>query len=302
MSNQQVRVQIPAAPSSFYDDKTGFEAKRVKPGKGAKFRCEVATLVAQVDEASKHLPKWQMERLKSILHRNYTRRFKKVREPKYGSLNKGFTELELQHFLRNIKNDKFELLFKYQAHLGLRVGEVCKLHITNIDFDKRELTIKSEKSAKVDSLIIPPDLFQETVQFLSRNTSKISAAGGFIFFKDNDNNNNGLPHADVNYVRKVFRDAIVLSGLDQTYDYTDETVETRKPRRLHRLTTHSLRHYAITRFSKATNGNIVLTSRYARHANPTTTMRYISKDNEELYKSIDFIFSGHKALRALASR
>ena len=79
------------------------------------------------------------------------------------------------------------------------------------------------------------------------------------------------------------------SGLDSIYDYSEE--DGKRNRALHRLTTHSLRHYAITHFAKATNGNIVQTCRFARHAKPETTMRYISRDNEELYKSIDFAFS-----------
>jgi integrase len=186
---------------------------------------------------------------------------------------------------------KFRLLFSYQAYIGLRVGEVSKLHISNIDFDKRELTIKSEKSSKMDSLIIPLELFKETVEFMNRYQKEIKAAEGYIFFKENDNGHTGLPYINVNYVRNVFREIIQLSGLNQTYATSEETYENHVPRSLHRLTTHSLRHYAITHFAKSTNGNVVLASRFARHSNPSTTMRYIAKDKDELYKNIDFAFS-----------
>ncbi|MGC8791602.1 MAG: hypothetical protein ACP5PO_08880, partial [Desulfurella sp.] len=93
------------------------------------------------------------------------------------------------------------------------------------------------------------------------------------------------------YARKVFREALKDSGLDYAYGYSEEAYPGRKERPLYRLTTHSLRHYAITKFAKSTNGNIVLTSRFARHADPSTTMQYVSRDNEELYKNIDYIFS-----------
>jgi integrase len=82
------------------------------------------------------------------------------------------------------------------------------------------------------------------------------------------------------------------SGLDYAYRYSEEMYSGRKERPLYRITTHSLRHYAITKFAKSTNGNIVLTSRFARHADPSTTMQYISRDNEELYKNIDYAFMG----------
>jgi integrase len=62
------------------------------------------------------------------------------------------------------------------------------------------------------------------------------------------------------------------------------------------LTTHSLRHYAITSFAKQTNGNLVLTSRFARHSNPSTTMTYITIRKEELYKEIDNAFGLSQAI------
>ncbi len=225
------------------------------------------------------------------MHRVYKRRFKAPKEPKYGSINKAFTETELQLFLRTVRSEKFRLLFKYQAYLGLRVGEVCQLHLGNIDFDKRELTIRSEKSRKMDSLLIPAELFKETVEYIAKNEAHIRASNGHVFYKDNDNNHNKLPHVDVNYVRKVFRDTIQAAGLDAVYGHSEETYANHSERRLFRLSTHSLRHYAITRFAKSTNGNIVLASRFARHSRPDITMTYIAKDNEQLYREIDSAFS-----------
>jgi integrase len=258
----------------------------------------------QIELAAQTLPQSKLEELKAALHKAYKKRFRTPKEPKYGSINKAFTELELQHFLRNVKSDKFRLLFKYQAYLGLRVGEVSKLHISNINFDKRELTLKSEKSGRLDALIIPLDLYHETVEYIAKNEARLRASNGHVFYKDNDNNHNKLPHVDVNYVRKVFRDTIQAAGLDTVYGHSEETYADHNERRLFRLSTHSLRHYAITRFAKSTNGNIVLTSRFARHSRPDITMTYIAKDNEELYRNIDFAFDQHKmdAIKQLASR
>ncbi len=245
-------------------------------------------------EQSAELNFHQLKELKGTVNHVFSKKYRGNGPPKYGSINKGFTELELQRFLRSIKSEKFALLFKYQAYMGLRIGEVCKLHISNIDFHKRELTLKSEKSGKMDALLIPLDLFKETVEFATKNATQIKVANGYIFYKENDNNHNDLPHVEQNYARKVFREVIKECGLDATYGESDESIYHRKERTLHRLTTHSLRHYAITKFAKSTNGNVVLASRFARHANPSTTMRYISKDNEELYKNIDSAFNNLK--------
>ncbi len=132
----------------------------------------------QAKYLSNTVSKNKLEALRTIVTKAHERRFRRRKEPRYGSINKGFTEPELQRFLRSIRNDKFHLLFSYQAFLGLRVGEVTKLHIGNIDFDKRELTIDSEKSGLADSLIIPIDLFKETIDYLNRHTKEIKAAKG----------------------------------------------------------------------------------------------------------------------------
>ncbi len=245
----------------------------------------------KVEERCLNLSFHEIIELKSRIHNVYVKRFKqKSREPKYGSVNKGFTELELQHFLRNVPNDKFRLLFKYQAYLGLRIGEVTKLHISNIDFEKRELTINSEKRRKTDSMLIPSELFRETLVFISQHEVEIKQASGYLFFKNHGSHNKGS-FIDSNYTRKIFRQAIQKSNLESVYGYSDETMRKERPRALHRLTTHSLRHYAITRFTKATNGNVVLASRFARHSNPSITMRYISKDKKELYENIEDAFN-----------
>ncbi len=131
--------------------------------------------------------------------------------------------------------------------MGLRVGEVCKLHINNIDFDKLKVTIKSEKS--------------------------------------------GIPYINFNHVRNAFREVDQKVGVNQTYATSEEAYSTHRPRPLHGLTMHSLRHYYIMHFAESTHGDIALASRFSRHASPSTTMRYIAKDKVELYKNIALAFS-----------
>ncbi len=86
-------------------------------------------------------------------------------------------------------------------------------------------------------------------------------------------------------------------GLDEVYDTREESEFKRVVRKLHILTTHSLRYYAITRFARKTNGNLVLTSRFARHSSSNTTMTYIHSDKKELYAAIDQIASDDKKVR-----
>ena len=238
----------------------------------------------------------QLQQLQSVLHQTQTKRFAgKRRTPKYGSLSKAFTDSQITQFFRVIDDDKFRLIFQYQAQLGLRIGEAVRVNVKDINFETREITLKTEKAKVIDTLLIPNQLFKDTLAFIAKHEADIERALGYIFFRSPEKSRRNEYFVEPNYVRNMFRYYVVKSGLDQTYDTSEESVVGRRSRSLHRLTTHSLRHYAITRFSKQTNGNLVLTSRFARHADPSTTMVYVSTKKEELYKEIDNAFSVERA-------
>ena len=195
-----------------------------------------------------HLAKHEVEDLTHMIRQYYIIKFHRRRTPKYGTINKGFTEEQLQRFFRAINDPKFRLLFNFQARLGLRIGEVIRVNVKGIDFETRELTVRTEKTRLLDSLRIPLPLFKELVEFAQANSTLIEQAKGYIFFRDAAKSRRIEPYLEPNYVRNRFRRYLELAGLDEVYDTSDEQ-QGRKPRRLHRLTTHSLRHYAITRFA-----------------------------------------------------
>ncbi len=239
----------------------------------------------------------QLQQLQSVLHKTQTKRFAgKRKTPKYGSLSKAFSDTQLQRFLHVIDSDRFRLLFRYQAQLGLRIGEAVRVNINSIDLETRELTLKTEKAQVMDSLLIPMPLFKDTIAFISKHKAEIEEAQGYLFYAEKLRTKRSVPFLEQNYVRNRFRHYVRLAGLDEVYDTSDETNPNRSVRHLHRLTTHSLQHYAITSFAKQTNGNLVLTSRFARHSDPSTTMTYISTRKEELYKEIDSTFGLSEAV------
>lgn len=245
-----------------------------------------------VEEHLPDLAKHHIEELTRVIRQFYITKYKHRTTPKYGRLNKGFDDFQIQAFFRVIENPKYRLLFQFQANLGFRIGEVITINVNQIDFKTRELRLRSEKSGRLDSLIIPPQLFKETVEFIRANQEAIEKSEGYIFFRDASHSTREEPYLEQNYIRKVFRKYVALAGLDDVYDTSEESEPKRATRKLHLLTTHSLRHYAITRFARSTNGNIVLTSRFARHSEPSTTMRYIHTDKKELYEAIDSISTG----------
>ncbi len=253
---------------------------------------ELESVEAKINELLPRIGKHKIEEIQRLIAKHYVKRFKgKRKTPKYGSLNKGFTDNQIHIFFKSIRNEKYRLLFSYQAQLGLRIGEVVRLNLKDINFQSRELRIFTEKAQTIDTLVIPLKLFEETQTFISSFKNEINEAQGYVFFRDPNKSHREEGFIEPNYVRKVFRQYVIEAMLDeQAYGVSDED-NGRTQRQLHRLTTHSLRHYAITRFAKQVNGNLVLTSRFARHSEPSITMTYIAKDKEQLYAEIDKAFS-----------
>ena len=165
----------------------------------------------------------------------FVKRFKRSRIPKYGSLNKGFTERELQLFFRVVTDPKFRLLFLYQANLGLRLGEAIKINMKDIKFGSRELVVKTEKAKTLDTLLIPAPLFKETLDYIKTHGQEIERANGYLFFKEEGKSRTSLPYLDEGYVRNQFRGYVKEAGLDEIYDQSDES----RPSR-YRISNHNL--------------------------------------------------------------
>ena len=180
----------------------------------------------------------QLQQLQSVLHKTQTKRFTDKRKtPKYGSFSKAFSDMQLQRFLHVIDSDRFCLLFRYQAQLGLRIGEVVRVNINSIDLGTRELTIKTEKAQVMDSLLIPMPLCKDTITFISKHKAEIEKAQGYLFYADKLRTKRPEPFLEQDYVRNRFRRYVRLAGLDEVYDTSDETNPSRSVRHLHKLTT-----------------------------------------------------------------
>jgi integrase len=237
------------------------------------------------------LGKHKIEELRQVIDKHYTKRFAgKCRFPKYGSLNKGFTDEKLKAFMLAVDKPKYKLLFGFQAYDGLRIGEACRVNVSDINFQTREIKIQTEKAKKLDQLIIPLHLFQQAEEYVKANREQIDKAQGYLFYQDKKYCKRVCPYIETDYARHVFRQYVVAAGIDESYATSEESDPNRRKRTLHLLTTHSLRHYAITSFYKQTK-DWMLTSRFARHIEPNTTTTYIHTDRSELYAQIEKAFS-----------
>jgi integrase len=238
-----------------------------------------------LDFLGKNLSKRNLVKAITILSEARKSRFLRSKKPKYGSMNKGFNDQELEAFFNVIDDPKMHMLFSFQAVMGLRIGEAITVNIKDINLRTRELRIFTEKSKKTDFMLIPIQFFDRVIQYINTYEKDIAEAKGYLFFSfaPGRRTPDTEPHIMTHTAREAFRKYIKKAKLVEIYGYTNSA----KPRPLYRLSSHSLRHYAITNFCRKNGGNAVLTSKFSRHTNLQTTMVYIHTDKNELYKSIE---------------
>ncbi len=239
----------------------------------------------ELEFLSRHLTKWNLVKAIGILSTARKSRFLRSRNPKYGSMNKGFTEEELERFFGVVDCPRMRLLFSFQAILGLRIGEAVRISVKDLNLRTRELRIFTEKSGKTDYLRVPEALFDSTLAYIGAYEREISSCAGFLFFSLEPGNRlkKPAPHFTTHTVRKAFHEYVKKAGLEEVYGYSVGA----RPKPLFRLSPHSLRHYAITNFCRKNGGNVALASKFARHTNLQVTMTYIHTAKNELYESIE---------------
>ena len=138
---------------------------------------------------------------------------------------------------------------------------------------------------KTDYSLIPTQFFDSVLQYIDTYQEDIARANGFLFFSFGQTNKRKETEQRITAetARVYFHRYIKKAKLDEIYGYSSAA----KPKPLHRLSPHSLRHYAITNFARKNNGNVLLASKFARHSSLATTMIYIHSEKDELYSGIE---------------
>lgn len=239
-----------------------------------------------IENLSKHELENLIKKLSKIKKKKYLRN----KDTKYGNLNKGFTEGELKHFFNCCKNPKAHLAFQLMANLGLRVGEVVKIKIDDINFFKNKIKIDTEKANTVDFMHLHIQVRKLLHDWVQKFSDDIIKHSGYILFSDNQQHTNyHQPHISPNWLRKEFREICFLAGLNESYGVSEETYQGHRERKLYRLTTHSLRHFFITKVYKKSK-NPLFTQRLGRHRDFKSTQTYININQDEIDDTIKKAF------------
>ena len=222
------------------------------------------------------------------------KKYKRRSYKKYGSLNKGFTEEELKKFFSLCKNEKAKLGFQLMAYLGLRVGEVVRINVSDIYFNKNKIRIETEKANTIDYLHLHNKVRILLKNWVRKLPKQIEANNGFLLFSDLQNRN----HISKDWLRKEFRQVSKFDDdLNQVYgiaeDINNPLQVKRGERKLYRLTTHSLRHYYITKVYQQCKDPLK-TQKLARHLDFKSTRNYIHLNQEEVDQVLNDVFESEK--------
>lgn len=242
-----------------------------------------------LDQLRKH----ELERLrKNVLRELKVRYRKRGGAPKYGLLNKGFERWEAGLFFEQITNEKALLIFLLQIYLGLSIHEGCKLEAAHVDLLQRRLWIESCKGRYKVWVYLHDRIWAPLLAYYQGHEAEIRRTG---YFFPGKNTYSKYPYVSPDWVRREFRDAReaagkIHPGLLFSYGLSEERDPHRRPRRLFRLTSHSLRHSFVTRVHETT-GDLLVTAKLARHVNPRNTMRYVHKSQDVIDETLKRTFA-----------
>lgn len=162
---------------------------------------------------------------------------------------------EIYKFLEATKSEEFVIRYLYTVAIfaGLRLGELCKLHWRDIDFESRFINVSKglsgpTKNKKVRKVPISDDLLEPLKRWKEITSDKI-----LVFF--NPTNGKPLHHGSAAF-DVILQRVLVRGGFDKNY-----------------VTMHGLRHTFGSKYVRD-GGNINLLREYMGHSDVDTTSIY----------------------------
>jgi len=170
-------------------------------------------------------------------------------------------------YISSKESPSLKMLLKVMIILGLRVGEAKKLKRQNFNQDFSILNYVMLKSKKIKDRRIPVQLQKELKDYYKNYSCRM--VRDYLFFA-NYRHKRHNEHLQATTIRVFFQKLRQDLNLNQVY-YT-----CRDGKKLYRISPHTLRHYALYRYYKASNNDLITTSKIIGHTHTETTARYIN--------------------------
>lgn len=157
-----------------------------------------------------------------VLHRKF---FKYIKNPKMAQkLPVVLSRDEVKRMIKVTKNQKHRLLIQLIYGCGLRVSEVVKIKISDIDIDRGVLTVRSGKGRKDRQLPIPKSLINDLISSITMRKYLFEGTGGYLtqksaydIVKNTSKKAKILKNVSCHTLRHSFATHLLESGTDIRY-------------------------------------------------------------------------------------
>lgn len=160
--------------------------------------------------------------------------------------------------LRQAKRPRDRCLMKLMLATGMRVSEVEKLRVQDIDFSTREILIWGGKGGKDRVIFVDHDTLKELRHYIGTRME------GPVFPSRQGGPNQGLSHQSI---QRIVKDMAKAAGLPK-------------------ISCHKLRHTFAIRWVQK-QGDIESLRRILGHTSLSTTQVYLDFDNEHVRAEYD---------------
>jgi integrase len=224
-----------------------------------------------------------MKSVRVVKERKYARnRQPKYRTPGYKAMPIEDTDRFFSAFMP--EEHRFKVMFLTQAFLGLRIGEVVKIKMEDLDFRNKQIRIKTEKQRvfqMVDSMYLHEKLESLLLDYIQEYERDIVKHEGYLFYSTKSSCKSPCFSAD--RARNIFRRICDRAGLDQFYGYREPISDLKnwKHGKLYKYSTHSLRH-TFAKYLAKRNVPIEIAKHLLRHQDISSTQIYYVPDKEDV--------------------
>jgi len=175
---------------------------------------------------------------------------------------------KIKAFFEKLKSPSMKTCLKVMMYLGIRTSEAIQLKRENFnkDFSVLRFQVKKKKYPEIKERAVPEILRRELAAYYKAWHHRTKQ--GYLFFPTFRNQSKNL-HLQGSTIRDKFKVMRRELGLNEVY-YTQINGN-----KLHRISPHTLRHYALWKIYLAA-GNCIISARdIIGHVKTETTARYI---------------------------